>query len=81
MMSSSRSSSSLDRLAELITWTPIGRLLKPLYPASKCEPAWPPLARFKALLLAVWHDLSDVKLAEALEGRASFSTLSIAPAG
>ena len=27
---------------------------------------------FKALLLAVWHDLSDVKLAEALEDRASF---------
>jgi IS5 family transposase len=27
---------------------------------------------FKALLQAVWHDLSDVKLAEALEDRASF---------
>jgi IS5 family transposase len=27
---------------------------------------------FKAMLLAVWHDLSDVKLAEALEDRASF---------
>ncbi|WP_439577704.1 hypothetical protein [Elioraea sp.] len=26
---------------------------------------------FKALLLAVWHDLSDVKLAEALEDCAS----------
>ena len=27
---------------------------------------------FKALLLAVWYDLSDVKLAEALDDRASF---------
>jgi IS5 family transposase len=27
---------------------------------------------FKALLLAVWHDLSDVKRSEALEDRASF---------
>ena len=27
---------------------------------------------FKVLLLAVWYDLSDVKLAEALEDRASF---------
>ena len=27
---------------------------------------------FKALLLATWHDLSDVKLAEALDDRASF---------
>ena len=30
------------------------------------------LALFKALLIAVWYDLSDVKLAEALEDRASF---------
>jgi transposase, IS5 family len=68
----SRSSSTLDRLSELINWTPVACLLEPLYPASKGEPAWPPLAMFKALLLAVWHDLSDVKLAEALEDRASF---------
>lgn len=32
----------------------------------------PPLSLFKALLIAVWHDLSDVRLAEALEDRASF---------
>ncbi len=68
----SRSSSTLDKLSELIDWTPVACLLEPLYPASKGEPAWPPLAMFKALLLAVWHDLSDVKLAEALEDRASF---------
>src|SRR6185436_10970689 len=66
----SRSSSTLDRLSELISWTPAACLLEPLYPASKGEPAWPPLAMFKASLLAVWHDLSDVKLAEALEDRA-----------
>jgi IS5 family transposase len=30
------------------------------------------LALFRALLLATWHDLSDVKLAEALDERASF---------
>ena len=68
----SRSSSVLDKLAELISWTPIERLLDPLYPASKGEPAWPSLAMFKALLLSVWYDLSDVKLAEAVEDRASF---------
>jgi transposase, IS5 family len=28
----------------------------------------------KALLLSVWYDLSDVKLAEALDDRASFRT-------
>jgi transposase, IS5 family len=70
--SPSRSSSSLDQLAGLIDWGPIAALLLPLYPASKGEPAWPPLAMFKALLLAVWYDLSDVKLAEALDDRGSF---------
>jgi hypothetical protein len=30
------------------------------------------LTLFKALLLSVWYDLSDVKLAEALDDRASF---------
>lgn len=68
----SRSGATLERLSSLIDWQPIAALLSPLYPSSKGEPAWPPLAVFKALLLAVWHDLSDVKLAEALEDRASF---------
>ena len=68
----SRGSSSLDALSELIDWPPIAGLLAPLYPASKGEPAWPSLAMLKALLLAMWYDLSDVKLAEALDDRASF---------
>lgn len=41
-------------------------------PGEQGEPAWPPLAMFKALLLAVRHDLSEVRLVEALEDRASF---------
>ncbi|MBV9811613.1 IS5 family transposase [Sphingomonas sp.] len=69
---SPRPSSSLDKLSGLIAWTQIEALLEPLYPARKGEPAWPPLAMFKALLLAVWYDLSDVKLAETLDDRASF---------
>jgi transposase, IS5 family len=40
--------------------------------APKGEKAWPPLAMFNALLLAIWHDLSDVALAGALSDRASF---------
>lgn len=47
-------------------------LLDPHYPAANGEPAWPPMAMFKALLLSIWYDLSDVKLAEALDDRASF---------
>jgi IS5 family transposase len=64
--------SSLDRLSELIDWPSLDQRLIDIYSADKGEPAWPPLALFKALLLAVWYDLADVKLAEALEDRASF---------
>jgi IS5 family transposase len=66
------SRSPLDELSGLIDWRPVAALLDPLYSAPKGEPAWPPLAMFKALLLSVWYDLSDVKLAEALDDRASF---------
>ena len=67
-----RPTSSLDELGKLIDWRPVAALLDPLYSAPKGEPAWPPLAMFKALLLTIWYDLSDVKLAEALDDRASF---------
>ena len=40
--------------------------------AVKGELGSPPLALSRALLLATWHDLSDVRLAEALDDRASF---------
>src|SRR5215212_4951689 len=63
---------SLDDLHRLIDWAAIDRHLAPIYASAKGEQAWPPLSLFKALLLAVWYDLSDVKLAEALEDRASF---------
>lgn len=63
---------SLDAIHALIDWEPAARALAGLYPSAMGEKAWPPLAMFKALLLATWHDLSDVRLAEALEDRASF---------
>jgi len=50
----------------------VDRLLAGISASAKGEPGWPPLALFKALLLAAWHDLSDVRLAEALDDRASF---------
>ena len=65
-----RPTSSLDDLGKLIDWSQVAALLDPLYASSKGEPAWPPLAMFKALLLSIWYDLSDVKLAEALDDRA-----------
>jgi transposase, IS5 family len=62
----------LDAIAEAIDWTPVAKLLDAIHASAKGEPAWPPLALFKALLLGIWHDLSDVALAEALDDRASF---------
>lgn len=67
-----RATSSLEALASLIDWSQIAALLDPLYPATKGEPPWPPLVIFRALLLSIWYNLSDVKLAEALDDRASF---------
>lgn len=64
--------SSLEELSRLIEWASLAYELDGIYSASKGEPAWPPLALFKGLLIAVWYDLSDVKLAEALDDRASF---------
>lgn len=64
--------SSFDDLSKEIDWAPMDRTLVGISCAAKGEPAWPPLALFKALLLAVWYDLSDVKLAETLDDRASF---------
>jgi transposase, IS5 family len=62
----------LDAIAAMIDWLPLERALSGIHAAAKGEPAWPPLALFKALLLGFWYDLSDVALAEALEDRASF---------
>lgn len=64
--------SSLDDIIKVIDWAPIALILDGIHASPKGEPAWPPLAMFKALLLAMWYDLSDVKLAEALDDRASF---------
>ncbi|MDZ4277161.1 MAG: IS5 family transposase [Erythrobacter sp.] len=70
--SGTRSASSLDGLSGMLGWDEIAALLGGIHSNAKGEAAWPPLAMFKALLLSIWYDLSDVKLAEALDDRASF---------
>lgn len=65
-------STALDELDCLIDWRPVAAALEVIPVAMRGEAAWPPLSLFKALLIAVWHDLSDVKLAAALDDRASF---------
>jgi IS5 family transposase len=67
-----RTAASLSEIAALLDWAEIDRHLVGISAAAKGEPGWPPLALFRALLLATWHDLSDVRLADALDDRASF---------
>jgi transposase len=61
----------LERIAGLIDWAPMERLLAPLR-APIGRPGYPPLALFRALLLAQWYQLSDPGLEEALADRLSF---------
>jgi IS5 family transposase len=70
-----RAASSLTELAALLDWHEIDRALAGISAAAKGELGWPPLALFRALLLATWHDLSDIRLADALDDRASFRRL------
>jgi IS5 family transposase len=67
-----RAAASLCEIGALLDWIEIDRHLVGISAAAKGEAGWPPLALFRALLLATWHDLSDVRLAEALDDRASF---------
>ena len=67
-----RGGTSLDEVAALVDWAELDGMLAGISASPKGEPGWPPLALFRALLLATWHDLSDVRLAEALDNRASF---------
>lgn len=68
----SRGGRSLDEMAVVMDWTEVDRLLAGISSSCKGEAGWLPLALFQALLLAMRHDLSDVRLAEALDDRASF---------
>jgi transposase len=61
----------LERIAGLIDWAPMERLLAPLR-APTGRSGYPPLALFRALLLAQWYQLFDPGLEEALADRLSF---------
>lgn len=68
----SSKNTSLDDLSGLLDWSKLEELLSVLWSSPYGEKAWPPLAMFKGLLLSRWYNLSDVKLAECMDDRASF---------
>ncbi len=67
-----RGGTSLDEVAALVDWAEIEGLLAGISAAARGEQGWPPLALFRALLIATCIDVSDVRRAEALDDRASF---------
>ena len=51
-----RGASSLEDRSGLIDWRPVGQALLVISCAARGEPAWPPLALFKAMLLSIRYD-------------------------
>jgi len=63
----------LEKIAALIDWSPLERVMAPLHPApGKGRPPYPVLSMFKGLLLQQWYGLSDPELEDALRDRVSF---------
>jgi len=62
----------LAKLAAVIDWQPLARLLAGVNAAAKGEASYPPLMMFKVLLLQRWYTLSDPEMEAALWDRVSF---------
>ena len=63
---------SLDEMAALVDWAKVDRLLAGISASVQGRAELAAAALFRALLPAMWHGLSDVHLAEALDDHASF---------
>ncbi|RZM11801.1 MAG: IS5 family transposase [Sphingomonas sp.] len=62
----------LDRIAALLDWRCLERLLAGVYASGTGRPSYPPLVLLKVLLLESWYGLSDPAMEEALGDRLSF---------
>ena len=62
----------LDRIAAMIDWSAIERLVSAIHSAPEGRKAYAPLVMVKALLLQQWYSLSDPRLEEALSDTLSF---------
>lgn len=70
--SSRKGADRLERIASLLDWSALDRLLSPLRGAQTGRPGYRPGTLFRALLLQQWYGLSDPELEEALADRLSF---------
>lgn len=62
----------LDRIGEVLDWSAIEVLLRPIYGSDEGHPSYPVLSLVKLLLLQQWYGLSDPGLEEAVDDRLSF---------
>lgn len=67
-----RRETELDRIAAMLNWRPLDYRLEKACRKLDGRPPFPPLAMFRALLLAQWYGLSDRDLELALSDRLSF---------
>jgi IS5 family transposase len=51
----------------LVEWQELSQFLSGILAFAEGEPGGPKLALLRALLVATWHDLSEVRLVEALD--------------
>ena len=62
----------LERIASLLDWAPVGRIIDGLRPGRTGRPPYAPLVMVRLLLLQQWYALSDVEVCEATADRLSF---------
>jgi len=62
----------LERIAGLIDWFRVERVVEGVYGSPTGRPSYPPLVLLKVLLLQGWYGLSDPGMEEALADRLSF---------
>lgn len=72
LVSGGKGGRRLERIAALLDWSELDRVMGELRSAPTGRPGYPPLVLLKALLLAQWHGLSDPELEDALADRLSF---------
>ena len=81
VMRHGRPNELLTRLAALIDWVALERIVAVVPRLRHGAPAYPPVAMLKALLLQQWYGLSDPALEEALWDRLSFRVFCGLPLG
>ena len=62
----------LERVASVLDWAPVAKLIDGLRPGRTGRPPYAPLVMVRLLLLQQWYGLSDVEVCEAASDRLSF---------